>query len=186
MTTSLNYRLRKLSGTIEDLGERRDSGPADALDAVHHSVIRVRETGGVAVLDNVVVPAQVEACLTAGVRCELYAVEAHARICSPAHSRCAVDGAFGRVFAVVCADQCVDAIGPTVRFFKELKQFGLEQVLSWAGLSLLVSFVVIGIPFLIYFGIQTLIASRLHIPSVPEMKGFLGRDGFPLGCGCQV
>jgi len=45
---------------------------------------------------------------------------------------------------------------------------------------------VIGIPFLIYFGIQTLIASRLRIPSVPEMKGFLGRDGFPLGCGCQV
>jgi hypothetical protein len=186
MTTSLNYRLRKLSGTIEDLGERRDSGPADALDSVHHSVIRMRETGGVAALENVVVPVQVEACLAPGVRCELYAVEAQARICSPAYSRCAVDGAFGHVFAAVCADQCVDAIGPTVRYFKELKQFGIDQVLSWAGLSLLVSFIVIGIPFLIYFGIQTLIAWRLRVPSVPEMKGFLGRDGFPLGCGCQV
>jgi hypothetical protein len=133
-----------------------------------------------------VVPVQVEACLAPGVRCELYAVEAQARICSPAHSRCAVDGAFGRVFAVVCADQCVDAIGPTVRYFKQFKQFGIDQVLSWAGLSLLVSFIVIGIPFLIYFGIQTLIAWRLRVPSVAEMKGFLGRGGFPVRCGCQV
>jgi hypothetical protein len=90
------------------------------------------------------------------------------------------------VFAIVCGDQCVDAIGPTVRHFGELKQFGMDQVLSWAGLSLLVSFIAIGIPFLIYFGIQTLVAVRLRIPSVPEMKGFLGQGGFPVGCGCQV
>jgi hypothetical protein len=186
MTTSLHYRLRKLSGTIEELGERRDNGPADALDSVHHSVIRVRESGGVVALENVVVPVQVEACLAPGVRCELYLVEAQAQICSPAYRKCAVDGAFSHVFAIVCGDQCVDAIGPTVRHFGELKQFGMDQVLSWAGLSLLVSFIAIGIPFLIYFGIQTLVAVRLRIPSVPEMKGFLGQGGFPVGCGCQV
>ena len=145
MTTSLHYRLRKLSGTIEDLGERRDSGSADALDSVHHSVIRVRESGGVVALDNVVVPVQVEACLAPGVRCDLYLVEAQAQICSPAYRKCAADGAFSHVFAIVCGDQCVDAIGPTVRHFGELKQFGLDQVeartqreLSLAELSLII------------------------------------------------
>lgn len=111
MTTSLHYRLRKLSGTIEELGERRDNGPADALDSVHHSVIRVRESGGVVALENVVVPVQVEACLAPGVRCDLYLVEAQAQICSPAYRKCAVDGAFSHVFAVVCGDQCVTRSG---------------------------------------------------------------------------
>ncbi|MCK7492127.1 MAG: hypothetical protein MZW92_11170 [Comamonadaceae bacterium] len=48
-------------------------------------------------------------------------------------------------------------------------------------MALLVSFILIGIPFLIYFGILTLLALAIRIPSADELRRFLGNADFPVG-----
>ena len=181
MTASIDYELHKLVDTIDDVGTSVPvAGEAARSEgAVFHPQIRMKTAEGEAELINVFVPGAIDAWLKPGVSCDLYVVEAEANVCPSTHSGCDTDGPFCRVFAIARGRRCLSAVGAAERHFGALKTFGLGMVMSWAGLALLVSFIVIGIPFLIYFAIQALLTLTIRIPSAGEMRGFLGRQGFP-------
>jgi hypothetical protein len=184
MTPTMEYRLHKLTGSVSEGQQGLPAGgcASGGQDAVFYRELRMRVPEGTAVLSNVFVPASLDPLLRAGERCELYVVEAEAKVCSPGHVGCAVDGPLCHVFAVESGQRCGAAVSQAVGYFGALKRLGVDMQLSWAGLSLLVSFIVIGIPFLIYFAIQTVLALNVGVPSAAELRAFLGRHGFPEGC----
>lgn len=181
MSASIDYRLLKLGGTIEEVREGLTIGASDNnSQAVQHPHIRLRTLQGDTVyIDNVVVPAAIDAWLVPGFVCELYVVEAEASVCPPGHGNCVVNGPVCHVFAIDSGLGSMSALASTAGYFGALKQIGINALLSWSGLALLVSFILIGIPFLIYFGIQALLAMAMNVPTVGEMKRFLGTAGFP-------
>lgn len=181
MTAIMDYQLHKLTGSVDRGQKSLPSGgcAANGQDALFYPELRMRVPEGTAVLTNVFVPAALDPLLRGGERCELYVVEAEAKLCSPAKIGCAVDGPFCHVFAVESAERCGAAVSQAVGYFGALKRLGVDMQLSWAGLALLVSFIVIGIPFLIYFAIQTALALAVSVPSAGELRAFLGRNGFP-------
>lgn len=182
MSASIDYRLLKLGGTIEEVkdGQAIGGNEADAR-SIQHPHIRLRTPEGDTVfIDNVVVPAAIDAWLTPGFECELYVVEAEASVCPPGHGGCVVDGPVCHIFAIESRLGSMSALGNTAGYFGALKKVGINSLLSWSGLALLVSFIVIGIPFLIYFGVQALLAMAMRIPTVAEMKQFLGSAGYPV------
>lgn len=182
MSASIDYRLLKLGGIIEEVKEGPVIGSDDAATrSVQHPHIRLRTPGGDTVfIDNVVVPEAIDAWLKPGFECQLYVVEAEASVCPPAHGGCVADGPVCHIFAMESPLGSMSVPGNTAGYFAALKQVGVNSLLSWSGLSLLVSFVLIGIPFLIYFGIQALFAMAVRVPTVAEMRQFLGAAGFPV------
>ena len=185
MCASIDYELHKLVGTIDkvEAGLATGNGAPAAESPVFHRQIEMRTADGTAELINVYVPAAIDALLKPGLSCDLYVVEAEAKVCSsPVHDGCKADGPFCHVFAIESDRQCLSAVGAAARHFGALKKLGVDMVVSWAGLALLVSFIVIGIPFLVYFAIQTLLALAIRIPSVDELRRFLGRQGFSAAC----
>jgi hypothetical protein len=182
MSASIDYRLLKLGGTIEEVKDGPMIGTDDAeTQAVQHPHIRLRTPAGDTVfIDNVVVPAAIDAWLEPGFECQLYVVEAEANVCPPAHGGCVAEGPVCHVFAMESRLGSMSVPGNTAGYFAALKQIGINSLLSWSGLSLLVSFILIGIPFLIYFGVQALFAMAMRVPTVDEMKRFLGSAGFPV------
>lgn len=187
MTTSIDYELHKLTGTIDDVGVRLPPAVNTAGDknAVFHPEIRMRTAAGTAVLSNVYVSRDIDDLIAPGVSCDLYVVEAEAQLCPPGHG-CVPQDPFCHVFAIDCGKDCKSAVLNTARHFGAIKQRGVNLLLSWAGMALLMSFVLIGIPFLIYFGILTLLALSIRIPSADELRGFLGSAGFPVGRDCAA
>ena len=187
MTTSIDYELHKLTGTIDDVGVRLppDFDTAGDKNSVFHPEIRMRTAAGTAVLSNVYVPKAIDALIQSGVSCDLYVVEAEAQLCPPGHG-CVAQDPFCHVFAIDCGRDCMSAVHNTARHFGAIKRRGIDLLLSWAGMALLVSFVLIGIPFLIYFGILTLLALAIRIPSADELRRFLGNAGFPVGRDCAA
>jgi len=186
MTASIEYQLHKLVGTIDDLGATSLSANGDVGkkgDAVFRRLIKIRLAEGEAELINVYVPAAIDSWLEPGLKCNLYVVEAEAKVCSPAHDGCAVDGPFCHVFAIDTGKKCLSAVSEAVDYFDSLKRFGVDMVMSLAGLALLVSFVVIGIPLLIYLGVLAVMAMLVPVPSVDELRRFLVHQGFPARCG---
>lgn len=186
MTASIEYQLHKLVGTIDDLGVMSLSANGDVCkkgDAVFRRLIKIRLAEGEAELINVYVPAAIDSWLEPGLKCNLYVVEAEAKVCSPAHDGCAVDGPFCHVFAIDTGKKCLSAVSEAVDYFDSLKRFGVDMVMSLAGLALLVSFVVIGIPLLIYLGVLAVMAMLVPVPSVDELRRFLVHQGFPARCG---
>lgn len=182
MSASIDYRLLKLGGTIEEVREGHEIGTqGNDSQSVQHPHIRLRTAGGDTVfIDNVVVPSSIEAWLKPGSKCQLYVVEAEASVCPPAHGQCVVDGPVCHVFAIEneLGSQC--ALSNTAGYFAALKKIGVDSNLSWSGMALLVSFIIIGIPFLVYFGIQALIAMAMRVPTKAELGSFLGNSGYPL------
>lgn len=185
MGANIEYQLHKLAGTIDDVGPgfpaRRD--PAMKSGTVFHRLISMCISGGKAELINVYVPTAIDSWLEPGLVCDLYVVEAEAQVCPSALGGCTADGPICHVFAIDTGKKCLSTVGEAARYFSALKRFGVDVVMSWAGLALLVSFVVIGIPFLIYFGALTLLAMAVPVPSVGELRSFLGHQGFPVRCG---
>lgn len=182
MTTSIDYELHKLTGTFVDLGVRLPSDVDTAGDknAVFHPEIRMRTAAGMAVLSNVYVPKAIDELMEPGLSCDLYVVEAEAQLCPPGHG-CVPQDPFCHVFAIECGKNSMSALWSTASHFGAIKKRGIDLLLAWAGIALIVSFILIGIPFLIYFGILTLLALAIRIPSVDELRRFLGNAGFPAG-----
>lgn len=185
MGTNIEYQLHKLSGTIDDLGPARPAprDPAMKTDTVFHRQISMRVAQGQAELINVYVPAAIDSWLKPGLVCDLYVVEAEAKVCPSALGGCTADGPICHVFAIDTGKKCLSAVGEAAGYFGALKRFGVDMLASWAGLALLVSFIVIGIPFLVYFGALTFLAMAVPVPSVGELRSFLGHQGFPARCG---
>jgi hypothetical protein len=185
MSANIEYQLHKLAGTIDGLGPalpaRRD--PAIKSGTVFHRHIRMRIAEGQAELINVYVPAAIDSWLKPGLVCDLYVVEAEAKVCPSVLGGCTADGPICHVFAIDTGKKCLSALSEAAGYFGALKRFGVDMLASWAGLALLVSFIVIGIPFLVYFGALTLLAMAVPVPSVGELRRFLGRQGFPTRCG---
>jgi hypothetical protein len=182
MSASIDYRLVKLGGTIEEVKDGQAIGISDAATrSIQHPHIRLRTPEGDTVfIDNVVVPEAIDAWLKPGFECQLYVVEAEANVCPPAHGGCVAEGPVCHIFAMESRLGSMSVPGNTAGYFAALKQIGVNSLLSWSGLALLVSFILIGIPFLIYFGVLALFAMATRIPTVGEMKRFLGSAGFPV------
>jgi hypothetical protein len=182
MSASIDYRLLKLGGTIEEVKDGQAIGSNDTDSrSIQHPHIRLRTPEGDTVfIDNVVVPEAIDAWLKPGFECQLYVVEAEANVCPPAHGGCVAEGPVCHIFAIESRLGSMSVPGNTAGYFAALKQIGVNSLLSWSGLALLVSFILIGIPFLVYFGILALLAMAIRVPTVPEMKQFLGSTGFPV------
>lgn len=185
MGANIEYQLHKLAGTIENVGPALPArrNPASKSAAVFHRQISMRVAEGHAELINVYVPAAIDSWLEPGLACDLYVVEAEAKVCPSALGGCTADGPICHVFAIDTGNKCLSAVSEAAGYFGALKRFGVDMLASWAGLALLVSFVVIGIPFLIYFAALTLVAMAVPVPSVSELRSFLGHQGFPARCG---
>jgi hypothetical protein len=188
MAANIEYQLHQLVGTIDDLGTSHfaDGEEGKKNDAVFRPMIKMHLAEGEAELINVFVPAAIDSWLEPGLKCNLYVVEAEAKVCSPAHDGCAMDGPFCHVFAIDTGQKCLSAASEAVDYFDALKRLGVDMVMSWAGLAVLVSFVLIGIPLLIYLGVLAVMAMAVRVPSGDELRRFLGHHGFPACCDCAA
>ena len=184
MAANIEYQLHKLEGRIDELGSSRlaDGEEGKEGDVVFRPLIKMRLAEGEAELINVRIPVAIDSWLKPGLKCNLYVVEAEAKVCSPAHDGCAVDGPFCHVFAIDTGQKCLSAASEAVDYFDALKRLGVDMVMSWAGMALLVSFIVIGIPLLVYLGILAIMAMAVRVPSGDELRRFLVHQGFPASC----
>jgi hypothetical protein len=185
MSSNIEYELHKLEGTIEDVGPRLPvaEGIDKNSDAVFRGTVTMRLHEGSAELINVYLPPAIDAWLRPGLQCKLYVAEGEANVGTPASGVCAVNGPFCHVFAIEAERKCLSAVRDTASHFGALKRFGVEKIMPWVALALMLSVVVIGLPFLFYFATLTVLALAVRTPSVVELRTFLGRKGFPTRCG---